>query len=151
MLIVTKTCIWVCKYNQIKWIGVVCGRQYLGSPSCSGASSSSSSLPLYSYSVSSKIAKNKHRILHRINTHRQTHTVCIHTLLSPLLAGAVDVIFELDAHLSLVRLVSDERVLQQLLRGRPLSVVLHQTAFNKVKELLGPEKEKDSTDTQRKY
>lgn len=32
-----------------------CGwRRYLGSPSCSGTSSSSSSLPLYSYSVSSE-------------------------------------------------------------------------------------------------
>lgn len=77
------------------------------------------------------------------------YTVSIHTFLSPLFAGAVDVIFELDTHLSLVRLVSDEWVFQELLGGWPLSVVLHQTAFNKVKELLGPETERFNTE--RKY
>lgn len=77
------------------------------------------------------------------------YTASIHTFLSPLFAGAVDVIFELDTHLSLVRLVSDEWVFQELLGGWPLSVVLHQTAFNKVKELLGPETERFNTE--RKY
>lgn len=36
------------KQDTEQWL-----RGYLGSPSCSGTSSSSSSLPLYSYSVSS--------------------------------------------------------------------------------------------------
>lgn len=60
------------------------------------------------------------------------------TLLSPLLLGAVDVVFELNAHLPLVGLVSDERVLQELLCWRPLCVVLHQTALNKTEKLFGP-------------
>lgn len=132
-------------------------RPYLGSPSCSGASSSSSSLPLYSYSVSSEMAKEQaqniaQNITQNEHTHKHTlaHTARIHTFLSPLLAGAVDVIFELDAHLSLVRLVSDERVFQQLLGGWPLSVVLHQTAFNKVKKLLGPESERFNTEREKR-
>lgn len=60
------------------------------------------------------------------------------TFLASLLAGAIDVIFELNAHLSLVRLVPNEGVLQQLICWRPLSVILHQAAFNKAKKLLGP-------------
>lgn len=53
----------------------------------------------------------------------------------------VDVVLELDADLPLVRLVSDERVFQELISGRPLGVILHQTVLNKVDELLGPGQE----------
>ena len=60
------------------------------------------------------------------------------TLLAPLLLGAVDVVFELDADLPLVRLVSDEGMLEQLLGGGPLGVVLHQAALDEAEELLGP-------------
>lgn len=48
-------------------------------------------------------------------------------------------VFELDPHLPLVGLVSDEGVLQELVGGRPLRVVLHQTALDEAEELLGPE------------
>lgn len=61
------------------------------------------------------------------------------TFLPPLLARVVDVVLQLDADLPLVRLVSDERVLQELIGGRPLGVILHQTVLNKVDELLGPD------------
>ena len=60
------------------------------------------------------------------------------TLLSPLLLRPVDVVFELNADLPLVGLVSDEGVLQQLLRRGPLRVVLHQAALDEAEELLGP-------------
>lgn len=60
------------------------------------------------------------------------------TPLSSLLLGAVDVVFELDADLSLIRQVSDEGMLKQLLRAGPLRVVLHQAAVNKRLELLRP-------------
>lgn len=61
------------------------------------------------------------------------------TLLSPLLLRPVDVVFELNADLPLVGLVSDEGVLQQLLCRGPLRVVLHQTALDETKKLFGPE------------
>lgn len=60
------------------------------------------------------------------------------TFLAPLLLGPVDVVLELDAHLPLVGLVSDERVLQQLVCGGPLHVILHQTALDEAEKLLGP-------------
>lgn len=60
------------------------------------------------------------------------------TLLPPLLLGSIDVVFELDAYLPLVGLVPDERVFEQLLGRRALSVVLHQAALNEAEELLGP-------------
>lgn len=60
------------------------------------------------------------------------------TFLPPLLLGSVDVVLELDAHLSLIRLVSDKRMFHQLLCGWPLAVVLHQAALNKRLEFLGP-------------
>lgn len=60
------------------------------------------------------------------------------TSLPPLLACVVDVVLELDADLPFVRLVSDERVFQELIGGWPLSVVLHQTILDKIDELLGP-------------
>lgn len=62
----------------------------------------------------------------------------IRTLLSPLLLGAVDVVFELNAHLPLVGLISDKWVLQELLCWRALCVILHQTALNKTEKLFGP-------------
>lgn len=62
----------------------------------------------------------------------------IRTLLSPLLLGTVDVVFELNANLPLVGLVSDEGVLQELLRRGALRVVLHQTALDETKKLFGP-------------
>ena len=55
-----------------------------------------------------------------------------------LLLGAVDVVFELDADLPLVGQVSDERVLEQLLRAGPLAVALHQAALDERLELLRP-------------
>lgn len=61
------------------------------------------------------------------------------TFLPALLAAAVQVVLELDPHLPLVGLVSDEGVLQELVGGRPLRVVLHQTALDEAEELLGPE------------
>jgi len=60
------------------------------------------------------------------------------TFLPPLLLGSVDVVFELDADLPLVRLVPDEGVFEQLLRRRSLGVVLHQAALNEAEELLRP-------------
>lgn len=60
------------------------------------------------------------------------------TFLSSLLAGAVDVVFELDADLALGGLVPDEGVLEQLLRGRAAGVRLDQAALDEVDELLGP-------------
>ena len=60
------------------------------------------------------------------------------TPLAALLLGAVDVVLELNADLPLVGLVPDVGVLQQLLRGRPLGVVLHQAALDEAEELLGP-------------
>lgn len=62
----------------------------------------------------------------------------LHTLLSPLLLGAVNVVFELNAHLPLVGLISDKRMLQELLCWRTLCVILHQTALNKTEKLFGP-------------
>lgn len=47
-------------------------------------------------------------------------------------------VFELNADLPLVGLVSDEGVLQQLLRRGALRVVLHQTALDETKKLFGP-------------
>ena len=63
------------------------------------------------------------------------------TLLSSLLARAVDVVFELDANLPLVGLVPNEGVLEQLVCGGPLGVVLHQTALDEAEELLRPERQ----------
>lgn len=60
------------------------------------------------------------------------------TLLAPLLLGAVNVVFELDADLPLVGLIPDEGVFQQLLGGRTLGVILHQAALNEAEELLRP-------------
>lgn len=60
------------------------------------------------------------------------------TFLAPLLACVVNVVLELDADLPLVRLVSDERVFQELISGWPLGIILHQTVFDKVDELLRP-------------
>lgn len=117
---------------------------YLGSPSCSDASSSSSSLPLYSYSVSSERRKECRfgRYLHG-NSSLKSETGPPNpallqglTLLPPLLFGAVDVVFELDADLPLVGLVPDERVFEQLLGGGALGVVLHQAALDEAEELL---------------
>lgn len=58
------------------------------------------------------------------------------TLLTPLLFGAVNVVFELDADLPLVGLIPDERVFEQLLGGGALSVILHQAALDEAEELL---------------
>lgn len=60
------------------------------------------------------------------------------TLLAPLLLGSVDVVFELDADLPLVRLVPDEGVFEQLFGGRTLGVVFHQAALNEAEKLLRP-------------
>lgn len=47
-------------------------------------------------------------------------------------------IFELDPDLPLGGLVSDERILQERLGGRPVHVVLDQTGVNEVDEFFGP-------------
>jgi len=60
------------------------------------------------------------------------------TFLSPLLLGAVDVVFELDADLPLVGLVPDKGVLKQLVCRGALGVVLHQAALDETEELFGP-------------
>lgn len=69
------------------------------------------------------------------------------TFLSTLLARAVDVVFQLDAHLALGRLISDERVLQQLFGGRTARVGLHQAALDELDKLFGPERGERSLDT----
>lgn len=58
------------------------------------------------------------------------------TLLTPLLFGAVNVVFELNADLPLVGLIPDEGVLEQLLSGGALGVILHQAALDEAEELL---------------
>lgn len=73
----------------------------------------------------------------RTHRHRQISLGGL-TLLAPLLLGAVDVVFELDADLPLVGLIPDEGVFQQLLGGRALGVILHQAALNEAEELLRP-------------
>ena len=71
--------------------------------------------------------------------------VCLRlTLLPSLLLGAVDVVFELDADLPLVGLVSDEGVFQQLVGGGTLGIVLHQGAFNEAAKLLRPEERREA-------
>lgn len=70
-----------------------------------------------------------------------THNKHAHTFFTTFLACAVDVIFELDADLSLSGLVSDERVLQQLFCGWTTWIRLHKTALDEVNELLRPERD----------
>ena len=48
---------------------------------------------------------------------------------------SVEKIFHLDSHLALIRLVPDERVLEELVCVRPLVVVLHQDGLDEVLEL----------------
>jgi len=55
---------------------------------------------------------------------------------------SVNVLFELDADLTLGWLVFDERMLQQLLCTRPHGVVLDQAHLDKVVELLWPAQHK---------
>ncbi len=74
------------------------------------------------------------------STHASVSCGVVSTFLSALLAAAVQVVLQLDAHLPLVGLVSDVGVLQQLIGGRPLRVVLHQTALDEAEELLRPVK-----------
>lgn len=62
----------------------------------------------------------------------------IRTLLSPLLLGPVDVVFELNTHLPLVGLISDKRMLQELFGWRTLCVIFYQAALNKTEKLFGP-------------
>lgn len=50
----------------------------------------------------------------------------------------IDVVLELDADLPLVRLVSDERMFQELIGGGPLGIILHQTVLDEIDELLRP-------------
>lgn len=52
------------------------------------------------------------------------------TSLASLLLGAVDVVLELDAALSLIGQFSDKGMLEELLCAGPLVVVFHQTALN---------------------
>lgn len=73
------------------------------------------------------------------------------TFLPPLLACVVDVVLELDADLPFVRLVSDERVFQELIGGWPLSVILHQTVLDKIDELLGPGQEGEKKNNKKTY
>lgn len=56
-------------------------------------------------------------------------------------------VFELDPHLPLSGLVSDEGVLEQLLGGRPAGIRLHQAALDEVNEFLGPGTDEGKDDT----
>lgn len=58
------------------------------------------------------------------------------TFLSPLFACAVNVVFELNSDLTFCGLVSDERMLEQLLCAGPAVIRLDETAFYKVDKLL---------------
>lgn len=60
------------------------------------------------------------------------------TLLASLLAGAVDVVLELDADLALCGLVTDEGELEQLFRGWAAQVGFDETRVDEVDELLRP-------------
>lgn len=51
---------------------------------------------------------------------------------------SVDVVLELDAHLSLCRLVLDEWMFQKVLRGWSLLIVLNGGDFNEAVEFLRP-------------
>ena len=51
---------------------------------------------------------------------------------------SVEVILQLNAYLSVARLVTEECVLQQLVRVRPLCVVFEQADVDEVDKLLGP-------------
>ena len=51
---------------------------------------------------------------------------------------AIEVVLDGDADLALGGLISDEGMPQQLLRVRPLVVVLHQHRFDEAVELLRP-------------
>lgn len=126
--------------TQVKDSHEMMKRSYLDSLS-SPRFSSSSSLPLYSYSVSSARIKSR-QTLH-VQTLRRadlqyTDVISLLTFLSPLLARTVDMVFELDPDLPLGGLVPDERVLEKLLRGRSAGIRLHQTALYKVNEFFGP-------------
>ena len=63
------------------------------------------------------------------------------TFLPPFLAGAVNVVFELNSDLALSGLVPDEGVLEQLFCGWSTGIRLHKTALDKVNEFLGPGRE----------
>ena len=51
--------------------------------------------------------------------------------LSSIFLGAFNVVFELNVHLALIRLLTDKRVSQQLVNARPLQIVLNKAALNK--------------------
>lgn len=113
--------------------------------------SSSSSLPLYSYSVSSESC-----IRTKSQTSKKTkwslwydhlqNTLVPHcptwphllTFLSPFLACAIDMVFQLNSDLALSGLVPDKGVLEQLFCGWSTGICLHKTAFDEVNEFLGP-------------
>lgn len=97
--------------------------------------SSSSSLPLYSYSVSSGREQSSEKTLQIIFNVLQFN---IFTLFSSFLARPIDMVFELDADLPLSGLVSDEGVLEQLLGGRSAGIRLHKAALDEVNKFLGP-------------
>lgn len=78
-----------------------------------------------------------------------------HTFLSPLLFGPVNVVLELDPDLPLIRLVTDEGMLQELLCRGTLCIVLHQAALDETKKLFGPfkrfsDRQKKRYETERK-
>lgn len=70
------------------------------------------------------------------NTNRQL------TFFSSLLLCSINVVLQLDADLPLIRLVSYEWVLHQLLRGWPLAVILYQAALDKWLEFFWPARQK---------
>jgi len=61
-----------------------------------------------------------------------------HTFLLFVFLASVDMVLELDAHLALCGLISDEGMFEQLLRVGPLVVILDKHSFNEAVELFGP-------------
>lgn len=104
--------------------------------------SSSSSLPLYSYSVSSiRKKKQQYAPVDHCPWQENIRWLSIKfflTFLSSFLACTVNMVFELDSDLALSGLISDEGVLEQLLCGWSAGICLHETALYKVNEFLGP-------------
>lgn len=102
--------------------------------------SSSSSLPLYSYSVSS-VGRGKNYLITPKTKNCSTLQVFgshLFTFLSPLFARAVNVIFELNSDLPFSGLVPDKRMLEQLLCALPAVIGLDEATLYKLHKFLRP-------------
>ena len=76
---------------------------------------------------------------HTFVTNAQSRARFVTSLTLPVLAVAVDVVFELDAHLSLHGLLADERVSQQLVGAGAVRVILQVARFDESREALRPD------------